>query len=367
MSDVADIGAALAATEAIGPAVRQVWNQVLGTRAADPERSILDMRIGAGRAQRLVSDIEAATGVALPITIVFQAPTCAALTAVVRSGVVPPPNPLVVIKPGDASPPLFIVPGLGATVFELFDLGRKIDCPGAVIACQPRGLEAAPPDRSVLDQARYLADAIASRLPAGPYRLLGYSYGGLVALETARMLRQGGGKVEFVGLLDTTIPEPYWPSSERLAFLRKRLKSHVKEMRGEGLRGAAMHVFWHIRPLLGRLRRMAIGAGPGSAAVSPFRVDGLPPALQRVRDANIESLNSHKMVFYDGEITLFNSADGDPLSCNPVNVWPRWVARMVTRPVPGAHETMMRGRHAGVLAASISAALRDIGAHTAQD
>jgi thioesterase domain-containing protein len=110
---------------------------------------------------------------------------------------------------------------------------------------------------------------------------------------------------------------------------------------------------------------MMLGAGKDSAATSPFHIPGLPPALELVRDANIESLNSHKMVFYDGTVTLFASADGDPLSCNPQKVWPRWVRQLVVRHVPGAHETMMRGRHAGVLAASVSEALRDIGAHTA--
>jgi thioesterase domain-containing protein len=323
------------------------------------------MRVGAGRVHRLLAGIEAATGVALPITIVFQAPTCAALTEIVRGGVPPAPNPLVVMKAGDDSPPLFIVPGLGATVFELFDLGRKIDCPGKVIACQPRGLETSPPDRSVLDQAAYLADAIVRQFPHTRYRLLGYSFGGLVALEIGRLLRATGSTVEFVGLLDTTIPEPYWPGSERRAFLIKRLKSHARQMRGKGFLETLVYAAGHVRPLAGRLRRMMLGAGKDSAATSPFHIPGLPPALELVRDANIESLNSHKMVFYDGTVTLFASADGDPLSCNPQKVWPRWVRQLVVRHVPGAHETMMRGRHAGVLAASVSEALRDIGAHTA--
>jgi thioesterase domain-containing protein len=351
-----------AALDQLAPRMRAAWNEVLGTRAADPDRSILDMRVGAGRVHRLLSAIEAATGAVLPITAVFQAPTCAALTDMVRSGVLPSPNPLVVMKDGDESPPLFVVPGLGATVFELFDLGRKIDCPGKVVACQPSGLETAPPHRSVRDQAEYLADAIVRRFPHTQYRLLGYSFGGLVAIEIARLLRARGGTVEFVGLLDTTIPEPYWPGSERRAFLMKRLKSHAKQMRGKRPTEMVAYAARHVRPLAGRLRRMMLGAGKGSVAVSPFHIKGLPPALELVRDANIEALNSHKMVFYDGTVTLFASADGDPLSCNPQEVWPRWVRHLIVRHVPGAHETMMRGRHAGALAASVSEALREIGA-----
>jgi thioesterase domain-containing protein len=347
-------------TTRIEAAVRAAWNGALGTRAADPNRSIVDMRVGAGRVTRLLDAIAAATGVELPITIVFQAPTCAALTQIVLSGNIPPPDPLVVLKPGDGSTPLFIIPGIGGTVFELFDTARKIDCPGIVFALQPRGPDGYPPNRTIPAQARYFADAIRERYPCGPYRLLGYSFGGLVALETARILRAEAGPVEFLGLLDTTMPEPYWSTRVRIEFLRKRLRYHAADMRKQGTRAAAAHVARQIPRLVRRVRRM-FRLGKDNIAASPFHMDGLPPALGEVRDVNIAAFNAYQAQFYDGGITLFASADGDPLSCDPIKVWPPWVARMDVRHVPGAHETMMRGRNAGVLAASVSEALRELG------
>jgi thioesterase domain-containing protein len=101
-------------------------------------------------------------------------------------------------------------------------------------------------------------------------------------------------------------------------------------------------------------------AGEDNIAVSPFHIDGLPPALGEVRDTNIAAFNAYELNFYDGVVTLFHSAEGDPLSCDPVKIWPHWAAAVKLRAVPGSHETMMRGRHGVVLAASISAALREI-------
>jgi thioesterase domain-containing protein len=360
MNDTATQDTTTAASpDHVAAAVRAAWNAALGTRASDPNRSIADMRVGAGRVTRLLNDIEATTGVALPITIVFQAPTCDALTAIVQSGVIPPPDPVVVIKPGDGGTPLFIVPGVGATVFELFDVGRGIDCPGAVLALQPRGPDGFPPNRTIPAQARYLADCIRARHPQGPYRLLGYSYGGLVALECARLLRAEGGVVEFLGLLDTTVPEPYWSTRVRLEFLAKRLKMHALDMRRQGFAGGLRHAAGHVPQLIGRIRRM-FRAGEDNIAASPFHIDGLPPALGAVRDANIGAFNAYELKFYDGVVTLFHSAEGDPLSCDPVKIWPHWTEGVVLRAVPGSHETMMRGRHGIVLSASISEALRQI-------
>jgi thioesterase domain-containing protein len=347
-------------SDPIADAVRRAWTMALGARAADPDKSILDMRVGAGRIVRLLESVEDSTGVALPVTVVFQAPTCAALTEIVRGGVAPPPARIVVLKPGDDSTPLFIVPGLGATVFELLDMCRRIDCPGPVLACQPPGPDGFVPHRSVFALAEDLAQAVTLHVPAGPYRLVGYSLGGLVALEMARLLRARGADVEFLGLLDTAVPEPYWPTSERIGYFMKRLKVHARAMRGRGAIGSVVYASGHVRTFLGRLRRMALGAGEGSLAASPYRLEGLPPALEQVRNANIDAFNSYKLTYYDGAVTLFNSAEGDPLCCNPLNVWPRWIRHLKTHQVPGSHETMLRGRYAPVLAAAISQALRGL-------
>ncbi|PQV54226.1 non-ribosomal peptide synthetase [Paraburkholderia sp. BL21I4N1] len=53
--------------------------------------------------------------------------------------------------------------------------------------------------------ARQYADAIRRTQPRGPYALLGWSFGGMIATEVARVLEDAGESVAFVGLLDVSI------------------------------------------------------------------------------------------------------------------------------------------------------------------
>jgi thioesterase domain-containing protein len=53
--------------------------------------------------------------------------------------------------------------------------------------------------------AQYVA-AIRTVEPVGPYRLMGYSGGGVIALEMARQLRQSGAEVGLLAMIDTLAP-----------------------------------------------------------------------------------------------------------------------------------------------------------------
>ena len=43
--------------------------------------------------------------------------------------------------------------------------------------------------------------------PSGPYRLLGYSFAGIVAYDVAQQLRDAGEEVRFLALVDAMLPE----------------------------------------------------------------------------------------------------------------------------------------------------------------
>src|SRR5262249_16112489 len=74
-------------------------------------------------------------------------------------------------------------------------------------AIQPRGLEErALPDHSVVAAARRNVLAIRAVQPSGPYSLLGYSYGGIVAFEMACRLRSLSEEGTLLAILDTGAP-----------------------------------------------------------------------------------------------------------------------------------------------------------------
>ena len=114
----------------------------------------------------------------------------------------PRPQPCVRVNDG-AGRPLFCVPGIGDTPIRYRTLARRLP-DTAVHAFTYRGMDArAIPDRSVTAIARRNVAAM-RRVDPGPYRILGYSFGGAVALEMARLLSDDA---ELLVLIEPSLAE----------------------------------------------------------------------------------------------------------------------------------------------------------------
>lgn len=95
------------------------------------------------------------------------------------------------------------------------------------------------PDADYLGQvetlaARYVEEARRVQ-PVGPYFLIGYCFGGLVAYEMACQLKSAGEPVAFLGLIDTVNPRAFAPAERREApTVRERLQEHWERLQEEG-------------------------------------------------------------------------------------------------------------------------------------
>ncbi|PHY05137.1 MAG: hypothetical protein CK528_15940 [Alcaligenaceae bacterium] len=115
-------------------------------------------------------------------------------------------DPLWLLKDGDQSRAVFFIHPIGGigTVYqkmaEVLDFGSR----GALWALQARGLEANESyHQSLADMAQAYVAAIKTAQPQGPYRLIGWSFGGSVAHEMAVQLEALGDTVELLAILDT--------------------------------------------------------------------------------------------------------------------------------------------------------------------
>jgi len=187
--------------------VAHVWRDLLGLALATPEDDFFDLGGDSLGAITMIVALEKALGREVPLNTINQAPTFGAFCASLQEAGPAVYSPLVVIKPGHGSPPLFFVHGAGGSVMELFTLGRKMTWSGPVIGIQARGLEARDSARRTVEAMTddYFG-ALKARQPKGPYLLGGFSFGGLVAVELARRLSAAGDEVAFVGLLDSLPP-----------------------------------------------------------------------------------------------------------------------------------------------------------------
>ncbi|MFD7257554.1 amino acid adenylation domain-containing protein [Streptomyces sp. NPDC059874] len=153
---------------------------------------------------RLAGRIRDTLGAELTIRTMFEAPTVAQLAERLGTDTLDDAlDVLLPLRPHGSLPPLFCVhPGLGIG-WSYSGLVPALEEDRPVYALQARGLtgEAELP-ATLAEMAQDYAARIRAVQPAGPYHLLGWSFGGVVAHQIATRLQQEGEEVALLSLLD---------------------------------------------------------------------------------------------------------------------------------------------------------------------
>ncbi|WP_280409598.1 non-ribosomal peptide synthase/polyketide synthase [Nocardia brasiliensis] len=158
-------------------------------------------------ATRLTSRIRATLGVEVPVRVVFDAPTVAQLVPRLDEDATAGTDfdPVLLLKSSGGQQPLWCLhPGGGLGWFYQQLGGHLPDRP--VYAIQSRGLDGGPVAESFDAMVADYLDRILALQEQGPYYLLGWSYGGIVAHALACELTRRGSEVGFLGIMDSKPP-----------------------------------------------------------------------------------------------------------------------------------------------------------------
>ncbi|MBW3651464.1 MAG: alpha/beta fold hydrolase, partial [Actinobacteria bacterium] len=204
-------------------------------------------------------------------------------------------------------PPLFCVHALFGLAWPYAGLARHLDADRPLYGLQARGLaERAPLPGSLEDMAADYVEQVRSVQPAGPYHLLGWSFGGLVAHTMAAQLQWAGETVALLALVDSyPLTEAERSSDDTedeqgaLAFLA-RLAGLDPVPHGGGLdRGE----------LLAAVRHRGLGGAVDDETISAM-VDVAANAGRLMRTAR------HR--HFDGDVVFFTAtADKSATSLSP--------------------------------------------------
>ena len=112
-------------------------------------------------------------------------------------------DPIVPLQTtGDKIPIFFVHPGVGE-VLIFVNLAKYFYGERPFYAFRARGFDKGQPVfTSMAEMVGCYADGMQKVQPHGPYALAGYSYGGVVAYEVAKVLESRGEEVKFVGLIN---------------------------------------------------------------------------------------------------------------------------------------------------------------------
>jgi amino acid adenylation domain-containing protein len=182
----------------------QLWEELLGVQGIGPADNFFDLGGNSFLALRLFNEANRVLDCDLPVATLFSGGTVRHMAEAVleqRRSAPEAPAPVVPLQPRGSLPPVFFVHSADRNVMGYVNLLRYLpDQPAFGV----RDLgELSRPVRQIA--AEHVA-AIREVQPHGPYYLVSWSFGGVVAYEMAVQLEAAGETVAFVGMLDTLCP-----------------------------------------------------------------------------------------------------------------------------------------------------------------
>ncbi len=313
-----------------------IWESLFGRRDIGVDQDFFSIGGHSLLALRLVDAIERTFGSRLPLdTFWFCGNTIRDIAGVLRDRFCSTNWPLLVpIKPGGSRRPLFCVHTIGGNLFHYFELAGALSAEQPLLGLNARGVDGrAPPRSSIREIAEDCIGAMREAQPQGPYRLAGFSSGGTVAFEMARLLHSAGEHVEFLALLDT-----YAPGVRTLAPGSGRVGRALGAMRPYMNRDRLTHAFLS---MFGRTPR---GGFPDVASAHWWAHWGYRPAP------------------YPGRIDLYIAEDSLRSASKPCLGWTGMAAGgLAVHAIPGSHGLMVKRPAVQVLAGLLQKHLDAIG------
>jgi phthiocerol/phenolphthiocerol synthesis type-I polyketide synthase D len=336
------------------------WQEVLGV----PVGITHDFAALGGddsRAERITALVAARTGRDLTVSTLFARPTIELMADVVRAADRHTGSVRVLRESGPRPPLFFFHPGGGDTAVyrQLVDL---LDPPVAAYGFDRIG-ETVTVEQRI---ARYLPEL--RRLQStGPYRLVGWSFGGFLAFEMAQQLTVVGEHVELLALMDSIVPPPQQPDLsevDRLVLQFQRIGEFLETSYGR-----------HVELPLAEMARLdddeaqadlLVAAVVAAGVVDP-QVSEAILAHQRGSFLDSRMLERYRPAPYHGRTVFYSAADQVPGGLrdprfdrtDPARGWDAVCSDIDVVTVPGHHLSLLDPPNVRVLARRLADLLRE--------
>ncbi len=312
----AETTAAAAGAPPVGETEEQlavIWRELLGVADIHRDDDFFALGGNSLMALRMFARINREFGQSPPLATLLQHPTIASLAEVLAPSVemnsndappIPGKGNIVTISPGEGDTPLFCIHGGDGGVLFYRSLAALMppEIPLHAIESLELGHSGPIESCSIEETAAGYIRGLRAIQPHGPYRLAGYSFGGVVAHEMAIQLTRDGQGVEFVALFDTHNPAAPW----RNYTMAERLRVFWRQ-------NAATPVWPRLQLVRARLtegirtnRRLKaeVKAAQRTGPAEPYS------DLRRVqvRQNNWQAMQAYRPPAYPGRITLFKAA-----------------------------------------------------------
>jgi len=186
--------------------VAEIFADLLGRGRVGATEDFFDLGGDSLLAVQLVVELEALTGRAAALDAIAADPTPRGIAATLTAEGFPwETADCITLHPNGAGPALFAICGAWGWAVRLLRVGRALGDAIPLHALQPPAM-AWPAGATIESMAAHYAGRIAARVPSGALRLLGTSFGGILAFEVAVQLQARGRDVALLAMVDSAAP-----------------------------------------------------------------------------------------------------------------------------------------------------------------
>ena len=172
--------------------------------------------------------------------------------------------------------------------------------------------------------------------------LIGYSFGGLVALEMAQRLAEQEKNVGLLVLVDAYPHPRYLSAGQRLRLIAQRTKNHLLAMKQRTIGGSISYLWSELE----RRLRLA-GVRRGTHLPEPSSLS-LAQTTLRVKRKAYEALENYRPRFYRGKIKFVKSETDTYFPRDLLPVWAHLAAAFEVETVRGSHLDMVTTHFEGL-------------------
>ena len=343
-------------------ALSQVWEKILNISPISVFDDFFDIGGDSLLAIRLITDINQQFGIKIPLNSLFQNGTIEQMACILRRDTQASHqnSPRVALQTHGTSAPIFCVHAAGGIVFRYLQIAKMMsshyDHP--FYGLQAKGIEPGEtPYASIEVMAQHYVQAIREIKPQGPYLLAGWSMGGTVAFEMARLLEGMDETVSGVIMIDA--PSPYMDAYEAddIDFLLERLEPaagiNIQDVVEQQQSAQAKKQY-----ILEQKKQLGL----------------FPPDIQLAEAEQRLAVHKHHNqllcryqpgVAIDAGIAFIRATEEttfDEKMKDPVPAWAKFTRKgIVEYESPGNHFNMFSNEHSPILASKLKACIGDLG------
>ena len=270
----------------------------------------------------------------------------------------------ILVRKGGAERPLFLTHCALGELLYLLALAPAIDAEIPIYGLPARSVEQAPLN-TVEAMASRMVHMIRAVQPAGPYRIAGWSFGGILAYEIAAQLIAADQEVEFLGMMDTYYSAGInkLESEPVLDFDEKQeLLIYIQDQMDAGDERRA--TIEKMREDSATMDFLLLARKVQEDSLVPPWMDGLTAAQAerwRIRSHAIGLANrNYAAVQIPSSVHLFTAQESHSpdTSLGWNTLFPEDLLHIL--PVPGTHYSMIRSPQVEILGRSLSDAIRNV-------